>query len=30
MVFGSLPLSTATAQDSAIGLLKQMIAIGGG
>ncbi len=24
---GSLPLSTATAQDSAIGLLKQMIAI---
>lgn len=27
LVFGSLPLSTATAQDSAIGLLKQMIAI---
>ena len=27
LVLGSLPLSTATAQDSAIGLLKQMIAI---
>ena len=27
LVFGSLPFSTATAQDSAIGLLKQMIAI---
>ncbi|RUQ39248.1 MAG: tetratricopeptide repeat protein [Candidatus Competibacteraceae bacterium] len=27
IAFGSLPLSTATAQDSAIGLLKQMIAI---
>lgn len=27
MAFGSLPFSTATAQDSAIGLLKQMIAI---
>ncbi len=27
LVFGSLPLSTATAQDSAVGLLKQMIAI---
>ncbi len=27
MVFGSLPISTATAQDSGIGLLKQMIAI---
>ncbi|MDG4596130.1 MAG: tetratricopeptide repeat protein [Candidatus Contendobacter sp.] len=27
IVFGGLPLSTATAQDSAIGLLKQMIAI---
>ena len=27
LVLGGLPLSTATAQDSAIGLLKQMIAI---
>lgn len=27
LVFGSLPLSTANAQDSAVGLLKQMIAI---
>ena len=27
LAFGSLPFSTATAQDSAIGLLKQMIAI---